>query len=218
MLWLNNNRLAKLTGLQQNWRLRELYLQNNQITTVCNASCCLPELLHLNVLDLSDNLLQDLSGTLQVLSKLRYLKHLNMSGNPLTEEQDYRPRVLAALSVNKALEVLDSHTITEEEWIGVAPKPKIKKKMGFGGVVKPWDKIPIQGLDSQSVGEVDLKSTCGRTLRRREREAREADAAAFREAAMPEFDVVSQKDRTSTAAITCQVTKHSIVPAQHSTA
>ena len=34
VLWLNNNRLAKLTGLQHNWRLRELYLQNNQITKI----------------------------------------------------------------------------------------------------------------------------------------------------------------------------------------
>ena len=67
VLWLNDNLLSKLQGLDYNFRLKHLYLHNNSITTLCNASCCITKLRHLETLQLQGNQLQDLKATLEVL-------------------------------------------------------------------------------------------------------------------------------------------------------
>ena len=184
-LWLNDNCLSKLVGLGQNFRLRELYLQNNQITTLCNASCCLPELRHLELLQLAGNLLQDLRGSLAVLSRLS-LKHLNLRGNPLTAESNYRLAVVAELP---GLEIFDCAAVTDAERAAARPRPASRKKYGFGSVVKPWEKPAAIPRGAPSATEVVLQGAVHQTLRRREREGRAAAAAAFRDAARPSFDL-----------------------------
>ena len=86
MLWLNDNCIAKLKGLEHNFRLKHLYLHNNNITTIVSESCCLPKLRHLETLQLSGNQLQDLKATVGVLSQLFSLRKLAMHGNPLASE------------------------------------------------------------------------------------------------------------------------------------
>ena len=36
VLWLNDNRITKLKGLQNNFRIKHLFLQGNCIATICN--------------------------------------------------------------------------------------------------------------------------------------------------------------------------------------
>ena len=112
VLWLNDNKLNKLKGLEDNFRLKHLYLHNNRIASLVNSSCCLKELKHLETLQLQGNMLQDLQATLKVLVKLTSLRQLNMQGNPLTNEQSYREWVIYTLPW---LEVLDNFGVTQFE-------------------------------------------------------------------------------------------------------
>ena len=105
VLWLNDNLLSKLQGLDYNFRLKHLYLHNNSITTLCNASCCITKLRHLETLQLQGNQLQDLKATLEVLSKLVNLRKLGLSNNPLALEGSYREATIFAIP---SLEHLDS--------------------------------------------------------------------------------------------------------------
>ena len=110
VLWLNDNKLRKLTNLEKNFRLRALYVHNNQLTTLKDSS--VPHLAFVEELTMFSNHLEDLHATLKVLARLRHLKHLDMFGNPLAEEKDYRLHVIKLLP---HLEVLDRHVITEQE-------------------------------------------------------------------------------------------------------
>ena len=110
VLWLNDNKLRKLNGLEKNFRLRALHAHNNQLSTLKDSS--VSRLVFLDELMLFNNHLEDLHATLKTLSRLRHLKHLDMFGNPLSEEKDYRLHVIKQLP---HLEVLDRHVITEQE-------------------------------------------------------------------------------------------------------
>ena len=112
VLWLNDNKLSKLKGLEHNFRLKQLYLHNNRLATITNASCCLPKLHHLELLQLENNLLQDLKATLKVLQGLPFLTHLYLAGNPLANEHNYRASIIYALP---QLELLDSSIVTTAE-------------------------------------------------------------------------------------------------------
>jgi len=189
MLWLSDNKLSKVTGLEHNVRLKELYLHNNRITTICNASCCLPQLRQLQTLSLANNLLQNLAETLKVLSgHLAFLAHLDLSGNPVAEEHNYRPSVIFALP---SLRVLDNAAISDAEREAATHlfiKKKIEKKIGFMTVLKPWDKAAIPPRGTRSAGEAMLFSAVQGVERSERARLREARAAAMREDAKPYFD------------------------------
>ena len=142
VLWLNNNRLTKLEELDTNVRLRELYAHNNLLHTLRGS---LHKFKFLNVLNVSNNKLHGLQATLDLLTGFQYLHHLELFGNPLAEETNYRLHVLKRISW---LEVFDRHPVTEEEleagkWLGTAkekkedmlaePKPFVPE---FSGTVK----------------------------------------------------------------------------------
>ena len=69
-------------------------MHNNCISTVCSASSSLHQLRQLETLQLANNQLQDLKGTLEVLSKLPFLKKLQLHSNPLASESMYREAVI----------------------------------------------------------------------------------------------------------------------------
>ena len=111
-LWLNGNRISKLKGLQHNFRIKHLFLHDNAIATVCDSSCCLPQLRHLETLQLANNQLQDLKATLSVLLQLPFLQKLQLHGNPLAAEAQYREAVIFAIP---SLTQLDSSLISAAE-------------------------------------------------------------------------------------------------------
>jgi len=108
-LWLNNNKLEKVEGLDTNFRLRELYLHNNRIKTLEGS---IPNLLHLRTLSLNNNEIRDLEKNLEILVKYKQLTQLNLSENPVSEEPNYRLRVIHTIP---SLQVLDRHVVTPEE-------------------------------------------------------------------------------------------------------
>ena len=189
VLWLNDNKISKLKGLEHNFRLKQLYLHNNRLATITNASCCLPKLHHLELLQLENNLLQDLKATLKVLQGLPFLTHLYLAGNPLANEHNYRASIIYALP---QLELLDSSIVTtaeREAAVKLYEAKKIEKKMAFGSVVVPWDKPPVPPKGSRSACEQHLASHVAATHVRRRQEEREREAAALRAASRPRFEV-----------------------------
>ncbi|KAK1945568.1 Leucine-rich repeat-containing protein 72 [Phytophthora citrophthora] len=137
VLWINDNQrrlnryqIQELDGLDGCFRIKQLYAQNNSIRyskylvrsffrsftydTLCSslAGSSLPRFKFLQELRLYDNQLKDLQGTLEVLSRLSRLRDLDLFGNAVVEEENYRLQVIRAIP---SLDVLDRHVITDEE-------------------------------------------------------------------------------------------------------
>eukprot|EP00644_Phytophthora_capsici_P004604 jgi/Phyca11/110723/e_gw1.19.218.1 len=110
VLWINDNQLQELDGLDCCFRIKQLYAQNNSIRSLVGSS--LPHFKFLQELRLYDNKLKDLHGTLEVLSRLSRLRDLDLFGNAVVEEENYRLQVIRAIP---SLDVLDRHVITDEE-------------------------------------------------------------------------------------------------------
>jgi len=103
-LWLTNNKLERIVDLEKNFRLKILCLGNNRITSLEGS---LSKMKFLQVLFLNNNKLRNLDNNLLILKELSFLKNLNMFGNPLAEEPEYRNRVIFSLP---SLETFDRHS------------------------------------------------------------------------------------------------------------
>jgi hypothetical protein len=139
-VWLNNNRLEGLEGLENNIRLKQIHLYCNKIRKLEKVT--LQRFKFLTILSLNDNMLDDMDDTLKVLKNLRNLLGLDLFNNPIAEEEDYRLRVLAALP---SLEIFDRHRITQDERIEVDKfKEKLKqlKKLSFSPTSNTSKKRP----------------------------------------------------------------------------
>ncbi|KAF1334409.1 Protein phosphatase 1, partial [Globisporangium splendens] len=122
VLWINENELEDLDGLSTCVRIKYTYAQNNRIRNPPDSFLVAilstlegSSLLHftfLKELRLYDNKLKDLHGTLAILSKLHHLEDLDLFGNPVCEEDQYRLQVIHAIP---SLVILDRHMITDEE-------------------------------------------------------------------------------------------------------
>eukprot|EP00798_Chlamydomonas_sp_ICE-L_P027714 gene27714-7358_t len=110
-LWLYGNKLKKINNLDVNFRIRTLHVQDNQI---CTLKGSLSSFKFLETLDIANNQLRDLEKLLKSLEKFKFLKHLNLKGNPCCEEPDYRLLVIHAMP---GLKVLDQHVIATAEQV-----------------------------------------------------------------------------------------------------
>lgn len=108
-LWLNNNKLKALNGLDCNFRISTLVLSNN---IICTLEGSLSVMKFLRVLYLDNNKLRNLDKQINFLKALSFLENLNLTGNPLAEEPEYRSRVIYNLY---SLKILDRHKITDDE-------------------------------------------------------------------------------------------------------
>ena len=94
-LWLTNNNLTSITGLEKNFRIKILCLGNNRISSLEGSS--LSVMKFLETLYLNNNKLKNLDKVLTYLKQFSFLKNLNLFGNPVAEEPEYRPRVIDSL-------------------------------------------------------------------------------------------------------------------------
>ncbi|XP_039593400.1 leucine-rich repeat-containing protein 72 [Polypterus senegalus] len=108
-LWLNNNKIRDVSGLKHNHGITELYLHNNQLTSVTGA---LNHLKSLQVLTLHNNQLTKLEETISELKGMQFLKTLSLFLNPLAQESPYRLYVIHHLPL---LKMLDKKEIKQEE-------------------------------------------------------------------------------------------------------
>ena len=110
-LWLTDNRLKSITGLDANFRIKILCCANTRINTLVGR---IQKMKFLEVLYLNNNKLKNLDLCLTYLKEFSFLKNLNLFGNPIAEEPEYRPRVVDAI---KSLKILDRHKISMIERI-----------------------------------------------------------------------------------------------------
>eukprot|EP00062_Callorhinchus_milii_P014362 gi/632963504/ref/XP_007897919.1/ PREDICTED: leucine-rich repeat-containing protein 72 [Callorhinchus milii] len=86
-LWLNNNKIKKVTFSPANYILCELYLHNNKLTDITGS---LKNVKSLRILTLHNNWLTDVLKTVKEFRNLKFLHTLNLFHNPLALEPDYR--------------------------------------------------------------------------------------------------------------------------------
>jgi hypothetical protein len=89
-LWLNNNALTRLSGLEHNPRVQRLYVQENRLLSLKGMEA----FTFLSTLCCYNNEISDLHATIAVLQDYRHLTELDMHGNPLCEETNYRLHVI----------------------------------------------------------------------------------------------------------------------------
>ena len=111
-LWLTNNNLTAIKGLETNFRIKILCLGFNRISSLEGSS--LNVMKFLETLYLNKNKLKNLDKVITYLSQFKFLKSLNLFGNPVAEEPEYRPRVIDTI---KSLEIFDRHMVTTMEKI-----------------------------------------------------------------------------------------------------
>jgi hypothetical protein len=109
-LWVNNNKLIKLEGLDKNIRLRNLHAHGNRIQRLEGSSLAFFKFLE--YLTLNDNLLESIVDVVGEMKHLRHLKNLDLFGNPISQEDNYR---LLIISEIPWLRTLDRVTITTQE-------------------------------------------------------------------------------------------------------
>nr|XP_008168108.1 leucine-rich repeat-containing protein 72 isoform X2 [Chrysemys picta bellii]XP_023962339.1 leucine-rich repeat-containing protein 72 isoform X2 [Chrysemys picta bellii]XP_042712527.1 leucine-rich repeat-containing protein 72 isoform X2 [Chrysemys picta bellii]XP_042712534.1 leucine-rich repeat-containing protein 72 isoform X2 [Chrysemys picta bellii]XP_042712538.1 leucine-rich repeat-containing protein 72 isoform X2 [Chrysemys picta bellii] len=130
-LWLNNNKIQKLTFLINNYRLTELYLNNNELTDIAGA---LKHLHALQILLLHNNQLKNLDTTVKELKGMISLQTLNLFHNPLSQDPGYRLYVTYFLS---SVQHLDRKKVTQKEresalHIYNHERSRVLQSIGFG--------------------------------------------------------------------------------------
>ena len=123
VIWLNNNSVSKtfvaltlihllqlqnLDDIASNFRVKEVYCQNNQLSNIEGIR----RFKFLQVLLIGDNQLRDLDVFLEFLSRFAFLEQLDLFGNPLAEEPDYRLKIIKAMP---QIKILDRHKVTQIE-------------------------------------------------------------------------------------------------------
>ena len=97
-----------MNDIHTNFRVKEVYCQNNQLSNVEG----LRRFKFLQVLLIGDNQLRDLDVFLEFISRFAFLDQLDLFGNPLAEEPDYRLKIIKAMP---QIKILDRHMVTQIE-------------------------------------------------------------------------------------------------------
>eukprot|EP00281_Chroomonas_sp_CCMP1168_P022879 CAMPEP_0206226276 /NCGR_PEP_ID=MMETSP0047_2-20121206/8006_1 /ASSEMBLY_ACC=CAM_ASM_000192 /TAXON_ID=195065 /ORGANISM="Chroomonas mesostigmatica_cf, Strain CCMP1168" /LENGTH=227 /DNA_ID=CAMNT_0053649355 /DNA_START=25 /DNA_END=705 /DNA_ORIENTATION=+ len=165
-LWLNDNKLTRIEGLDTNVQIKALYLHNNKIATLEGS---LKHLRHIMTLSLFNNRLQDLEATLPLIHHLTRLEELDLSGNPLANEVNYRLRVIHTFH---SLKVLDKHEVTEAERIEAQVLFEGRKVINicFASTKPRWKNPPKQKIASLSKTTKDMYREIDRYKEQLERE------------------------------------------------
>lgn len=109
-LYLAQNVIKRLDGLERLKRLTTLHLRDNQLETLDGISPSMKSLQYLNV---RGNLIYSQKALQSLVPLSSTLRALVISDNPLAETGDYRLGVLTCLV---HLERLDKQPVSSEEW------------------------------------------------------------------------------------------------------
>lgn len=90
VVWFQGNRLSRIENLESNFRIKEVYIQDNRLVSLAGIK----SFKFLQVLMASGNQLRNLEKQLALLSRFAFLKKLDLFDNPVAEEPDYRLRLI----------------------------------------------------------------------------------------------------------------------------
>ena len=108
-------------------------------------------------------------------SKFAFLEQLDLFGNPLAEEPDYRLKIIQAMP---QIKLLDRHKVTVEERLKAQKLWERENMGGAGGVTAAGKKSQIlthAGRSTFSKGEKDLYKEVGELRRAEEEKARKEE-------------------------------------------
>lgn len=106
--------MKNLEGIVTNFRVKKVFAQSNMLESIEG----LRRYKFLDTLFVSNNRLRNLDKFLTFLSsKFAFLEELDLFGNPLAEEPDYRLKIIHTMP---QIKLLDRHTVTIEERIKAA--------------------------------------------------------------------------------------------------
>ncbi|CDW81373.1 leucine rich repeat family protein [Stylonychia lemnae] len=142
-VWLNNNKVMYI------------FINEYQLMPFSNMKHNIDgtrKFKFLETLLLSNNRLRNLDKFITFLSKFAFLDQLDLFGNPLSEEPDYRLKIIYAMP---QIKILDRHPITTEERIKASKlDPEYERKQAK--FVQPTKIKPIPVSQAFSKGEKDL--------------------------------------------------------------
>jgi len=153
-LWINDNKLTSLVGLEENFRMKILYAFGNRVQRLHGS---LRTFKFIETVSLANNKLDDLDDTLEELSANRYLKTLDLFGNPIAQEDNYRLLVIMRIPW---LVTLDRLKITDEEREAahaLEKKMDSLKSFKFKGPKK-------KPTEEEEAAQAALERTCSQAL------------------------------------------------------
>lgn len=128
--------------------MKKVYCQNNILDNIDG----LKKFKFLDSLLISNNRLRNLDKFIGFLSKFAFLDQLDLIGNPLSEEPDYRLKIIYAMP---QIKILDRHPITTEERIKASKlDPEYEKKLKKSGTISLQKTVRVSQAFSK--GEKDL--------------------------------------------------------------
>ncbi|CAE7308548.1 LRRC72 [Symbiodinium pilosum] len=133
VVWFQGNSLSRVENLETNFRIREVYIQNNRLVSLAG----LKSFKFLRVLLASGNQLRNLDKQLALLSRFPFLKKLELFDNPVAEEPDYRLRLIYHVP---QVELLDQHTVKGAERLRADEVVPNLDKVSAAKVEKPRPK------------------------------------------------------------------------------
>lgn len=146
VVWLNGNRLSRIDNLEENFRIKEVYAQDNMLVSLAG----LRTFKFLKVLLASNNQLRNLEKQLTLLRKFVFLQKLDLFSNPVAEEPDYRLRLIYNIP---QVETLDRSAVKGPERLKADEiVPNLDKVTSGGKVVSTTRK---KGWGALSVTEKD---------------------------------------------------------------
>jgi len=161
VVWLQGNRLSRIDNLESNFRIKEVYIQDNRLVSLAG----LKTFKFLKVLLASGNQLRNLDKQLALLSRFAFLKKLDPFDNPVAEEPDYRLRLIYHVP---QVEILDQHSV------------KLPERQKADEVVPNMDKVSASKKEKPKAKTEALslleKECIDSSDRIRERKRREEEA------------------------------------------
>ena len=82
--------MKNLDAISKNFRVKKVYCQNNMLTNIEG----LKKFKFLETLLIGNNKLRNLDKFLAFIMKFAFLEQLDLFGNPLAEEPDYRMKII----------------------------------------------------------------------------------------------------------------------------
>ena len=109
-----------MDGISSNFRVKEVYCQGNELESITGIQ----RFNFLRILLIGNNKLRDLDDFLEFLQKFSFLEQLDLFGNPLAEEPDYRMKIIRAMP---QIQILDRHKVTHIERLKANRTENVKK-------------------------------------------------------------------------------------------
>lgn len=162
VIWFNGNRLSRIENLEENFRIKEVYAQDNMLVSLSGIRT----FKFLRVLLASNNQIRNLDKQLAFLTRFAFLNKLDLFDNPVAEEPDYRLRLVYNIP---QVEILDRHTV------------KVQERIRADEVVPNLDKVSTAKVEHHKKKNKNLSTLekeCFQTAReikaRRKREQEES--------------------------------------------